>query len=167
MAKLQIRKRNSTPRLLLVLKHLMVYICYSYFSVFRSGWFTLRQSWGGTPVVIIQTSCLCVLTHFVKSLKMKFVEDLGASSSSAQDMSQTQMTSGKAGKAMLSWQEGSAPCFRLTQSCSKAKLELWIPPQYRNTQRKRVCCRAQIATNKSSLGLWAESQLSCSHLGRL
>lgn len=66
-----------------------------------------------------------MLTNLVKSLTINFVEDLGASSSSAQDMSQTQMTSGKAGKAMLSWQKGS--CFKLTQSCSKAKLELWIP----------------------------------------
>lgn len=165
MAKLPVRKKNATPRLLLVLRYLMVYTYCSYFSVFKLGWFTLRQSWRGTRVVIIQTSCSCVLIHFVKSPTMNFVEDLG--SSSAQGMSQTQMASGKVGKAMLSWQEGSPPCFRLTQSCSKAKLELWIPLQYIHTQRKRVCCRAQIATNKSSLGLWAESQLSCSHLGRV
>lgn len=91
--------------------------------------------------MIIQTNCLCVLTHFVKPLTINFVEDLGASSSSTQDMSQTQVnrqTTGKASKAMLSWQEGSPPCFKLTQSCNKAKLDLWIPLQDVHTEKKRL-----------------------------
>lgn len=88
--------------------------------------------------MIIQNSCLCVLTHFVKSLTNNFVEDLGASSSSTQDMSQTQMTSGEPGKAMLSWQELSPPFFKLTHSSSKAKLELWIPLQYVHTEKKSL-----------------------------
>lgn len=89
------------------------------------GWVDLN--WGKAG----EAQDLWSLTNLVKSLTINFVEDLGASSSSAQDMSQTQMTSGKAGKAMLSWQKGS--CFKLTQSCSKAKLELWIPLQYIHT----------------------------------
>lgn len=68
-------------------------------------------------------------------------------------------------KATPSQQEGSLAFFKLKQSKAGALNSSTVRTP---REKKKVCHRAQIATtNKTSLGLRAESQLSCSHPGRV